>query len=92
MRGLGSHRAERKSYNKRGEETAKRDRWRMRGRSGRETRREEQMIRSGGRPRQKDRSELFNLIFPKVPDISMHHELVLPPKTGCVLETTGSNQ
>lgn len=24
-------------------------------------------------------SELSNLIFPKVPDISLHHELVLPP-------------
>lgn len=24
-------------------------------------------------------SELSNLVFPKVPDISLHHKLVLPP-------------
>lgn len=41
-----------------------------------------------GRQRQTDHSELFNLIFPTVPDISMHHELVLPIRG----ETTGSNQ
>lgn len=55
----------------------------MRGRSGRETGREEQMIREGrgrGGRRQTDRSELSNLVFPKVPDISLHHKLVLPPK------------
>ncbi len=40
---------------------------------------EEKMTGSRGRKEgQTVRSELHNLVFPKVPDISLHHKLVLP--------------
>lgn len=33
---------------------------------------------SGGDDNRRVGSELSNLVFPKVPDISLHHKLVLP--------------
>lgn len=84
LRGLGRQRAEGKSNNKRGEETARRVRRaeRQMESEGKKWRRnpEERIEKEMIIRRQTDRSELSNLVFPKVPDISLHHKLVLPPK------------
>ena len=71
MRGLGGQGAEGKCNNKRGE------RARRRRDAGRRGARSKLLEREGRR--RTDRSELSNLVLPKVPDISLHHKLAMPP-------------